>query len=88
MKSSKSRRSTSAAEVSNITIHGIWLLLEDREYFLPFRHFPWFRDATIAQIQNIQVMDGAHLHWPDLDVDLSRDMLETSESYPLVWKEG
>lgn len=39
---------TSAVEVTNISRHGLWLLLGDEELFLPFEHFPWFRRATIG----------------------------------------
>jgi hypothetical protein len=33
---------TSEVEVTNISQHGFWLLLDGRELFLPFDEFPWF----------------------------------------------
>ncbi len=33
---------TSRPEVTNISAHGFWILLDERELFLPFEHFPWF----------------------------------------------
>ncbi len=36
----------SEVEVSNISKHGFWLLLDGDELFLPFREFPWFKKAT------------------------------------------
>ena len=39
---------TSDVEVTNISRHGIWLLLDDRELFLPFEQFPWFEQATVG----------------------------------------
>jgi hypothetical protein len=33
---------TSEAEVTNISAHGFWLLVDGRELFLPFDEFPWF----------------------------------------------
>jgi hypothetical protein len=36
---------TSQVEVGNIDQHGLWLLVDDREYFLPYDGFPWFRKA-------------------------------------------
>ena len=77
---------TLKAEVTNISAHGIWLLFENKEYFLPFTEYPWFREANISEIQNIQVLHGNHLYWPALDVDLSKHMLDSLESYPLSWK--
>ena len=34
---------TSEAEVTNISKHGFWLLVDGRELFLPFAEFPWFK---------------------------------------------
>jgi hypothetical protein len=28
-------------------------LIDDREHYLPFDTFPWFRDATIGQLSRI-----------------------------------
>ncbi|MCH8812934.1 MAG: hypothetical protein IID07_13990 [Gemmatimonadetes bacterium] len=37
-------------EVTNVSAHGLWLLTDDRELFLPFDDFPWFRDAPIGKV--------------------------------------
>ncbi len=74
---------TSAAEVTNISQHGFWMLIDGRELFLPFDEFPWFKQATIDAILHVQRPAPEHLHWPDLDVDLSVDSLEHPERYPL-----
>jgi hypothetical protein len=37
--------STSTLEVTNVSKHGFWLLLDGRELFLPFEDFPWFKRA-------------------------------------------
>lgn len=37
----------SKAEVTNISTHGFWVLVDDRELYLPFEEFPWFRQATV-----------------------------------------
>jgi hypothetical protein len=73
------------AEVQNISPYGIWLLVNDREYFLPFEEFPWFLKATIDQIYNLQFFHGNHLHWPELDVDVDLESLHHPEAYPLVY---
>jgi hypothetical protein len=44
---------TSAAEVTNISKHGFWLLLDEEELLLPFEQFPWFRSATVEQTQTL-----------------------------------
>ena len=75
---------TSQVEIGNIDRHGLWLLVDDKEYFLPYVDFPWFRKATIEQILNVEHLHGDHLHWPELDVDLSLGFLAHPESFPLI----
>ena len=75
---------TSTVELSNVSAHGLWLLIDERELYLPFDQFPWFRDATIAQLARIDRPAPDHLRWPDLDVDLSLASIEHPERYPLV----
>jgi len=54
MRSAPRGKRTSAVEVTNVSPHGFWLLLDQREVFVPFKEFPWFRDATISQIVNVE----------------------------------
>ena len=54
----------SAAEVTNISRHGFWLLLDDEELFVPFEQFPWFRTATVEQITTVERPTPDHLYWP------------------------
>jgi len=86
MKSAQRGKRTSVVEVGNVSAHGLWLLLGDRELFLPFDKFPWFRDAPIAQLVNVQLLSPDHLYWPDLDVDLAVESIELPERFPLVSK--
>jgi len=72
--------------VTHISRHGFWLLLGDRELFLSFESFPWFRQASIDAILNVEWTQPHHLYWPDLDVDLAVESIEHLERYPLVSK--
>ena len=76
--------STSTVELSNVSAHGLWLLVDEREVYLPFDDFPWFREATIGQLTRIDRPTPGHLRWPDLDVDLSLASIEHPDRYPLV----
>lgn len=84
MKSAAPGRNTSAVEVTNVSAHGLWLLVDGRELFLSFREFPWFADATIRQIADVRRPSAHHLHWPALDVDLALESIEHPERYPLI----
>ena len=76
-------RSILEAEVTNISKHGLWLLVEEKEYFLPFDEFPWFKDKKIDDIMKVQLFGKDHLYWENLDIDLSLDMIEHPERFPL-----
>lgn len=74
---------TSEVEVTNVSRHGFWLLLDGREIFLPFDEFPWFKGASIEAVLNVDQPHPGHLSWPDIDVDLSVDSIERPQQYPL-----
>lgn len=77
-----------AAEVTNVSPHGFWLLLGAQELFVSFAHFPWFRDASIAQITMVDRPSEDHLRWPALDIDLAVDSLLHPDDYPLISRMG
>ncbi len=73
-------------EVTNISSHGFWLFINDKEYFLSFFNFPWFKKATFESIINVVLVNGSHLFWESLDVDLDIKILEHPEDFPLISK--
>ena len=81
----KHGKNTSVAEVQNISDHGIWVLIKDSEFFIPFSEFPWFLKATIEQIYNLEIFDKNHLYWPSLDIDIDIDSLKQLDAYPLKY---
>ena len=85
MKSLKNGKNISAS-VENITPLGIWLFVKGKEYFLNYEAYPYFKHQTVKSIQNVKLLHGFHLHWPELDVDLEIDNLENPEKYPLKSK--
>lgn len=86
MKLKQRGKSISKVEVLNISPHGIWIYVKGKEYFLPHKEYPWFKDATIKDIYIVQLLHNSHLHWPKLDVDLEVDSLENPERYPLIFR--
>ena len=88
MKSGNIGIGTSGAEILNVSPHGFWILVGEKEYFLDFDHFPWFRRATLEQLFAIELLHGEHLYWADLDVDLDIDRIQHPEKYPLVADTG
>ena len=86
MKSAARGMTTSEAEVTNISKNGFWLLVGQEELFVPFREFPWFKNAVVSEILNVERPHTHHLYWPDLDVDLAVESIRHPEKYPLVAK--
>ena len=72
--------------VENISSFGIWIFVKGKEYFLSFTDYPYFKNQTLGAVQNVRLLHGYHLYWPDLDVDLEIDNLENPERYPLKSK--
>ena len=60
----------SAAEVTNVSPRGLWLLLDDREVFLDNEKFPWFVKAAIGKVVHVELPSPQLLYWLELDVDL------------------
>jgi len=75
---------TSQAEVTNISKHGFWMLIDDEELFLSFENFPWFQGATIEEICDFQRPHHDHFCWALLDIDLSIDSIRSPDQYPLI----
>jgi hypothetical protein len=73
-------------EVTSIGATGFWLLVEDKEYFVPFSNYPVFQTATIEQIFNVKRLGPGQFHWPALDADIELDALENPDQFPLVWR--
>ncbi len=77
---------TFGAEVTNVSQHCFWVLLEDEELAVTFADFPWFKKATIEQLSDVQRPNQNHLYWPQLDVDLSVESIRNPADFPLVSK--
>ena len=77
---------TSVVEVTHINTRGLWLYVDGKEHYIPFDQFPWFADATVRQISNVERHPPDRFHWPDLDVDLTLDMIDNPEKYPRKYK--
>jgi len=77
---------TSGVEVTNISSHGVWLLVGDRELFMSYDDFPWFKDAPVGKVLNVGEPSPGHFYWPDLDVDVGLETIENPEKFPLKAK--
>ncbi len=86
MKSIKNGMNISEIEISNISQHGFWIYYMEKEYFVPFSEFPWFKDCKLSTILNYEADERGNFFWPDIDVDLNIDILNNPDNYPLISK--
>jgi hypothetical protein len=85
MKSQALGKSTSDVEILSIEANGLWLHVKGKEYFLPHNDFPWFKEARVVDVLNVELLHQFHLYWPSLDVDLDLNSLEDLSSKPLIY---
>ena len=83
MSSSMHGISTSGIEVTHVSSHGVWLLVGGRELFLAYDNFPWFKDAAIGKILNVEMAAPGHIRWPELDIDVDIESIDHPERFPL-----
>lgn len=78
--------STSKIEVTNISAHGFWLLTHGRELFLSYEEFPWFKDQPVKAITRVEEPSRGRYRWPEIDVDLTEEIIEHPDRFPLKTK--
>ncbi len=76
--------STKTVEVTHISRSGLILLVGDKEYYLSYGQFPWFKQAAVADVFNVQMLGRNRIRWDALDVDLSLSIINDPSNYPLV----
>lgn len=74
------------AEVTHISRNGLILWVSEREYYLPYSEYPWFRKATVEDVFNVELLPSGRLRWEALDVDLNLSIIGNPDKYPLISK--
>ena len=77
---------TTKTEVTNISPFGIWILTNDKEYFINYKDYPVFETATIKQIVEVKTDISGNLHWEELNADIELESLENPDDYPLTYR--
>lgn len=86
MTSLKSGTTISASSVTGINDIGIWAMVADQEYFIPFADYPALKDASVHQIFQMEFSPPSQLHWKILDIDIELQALTRPEYFPLKFK--
>lgn len=73
-------------EVTFISKNGLILLVGDKEYYLSYGKFPWFKNATVSDVFDVQMLGKNRIRWEALDVDLNLSIINNPDNYPLIAK--
>jgi hypothetical protein len=74
----------SPVEVTHISSNGVWLLTHDEELFMSYDDFPWFKSQQLKSVINVEEQSPGHYYWPDIDVDLTLEIIRHPEHFPLI----
>uniref|UniRef100_UPI00356295B8 DUF2442 domain-containing protein n=1 Tax=Bacteroides fragilis TaxID=817 RepID=UPI00356295B8 len=77
----------SNVEVTHISRYGLILLIGNKEYYLSYERFPWFKRAAVDDVFDVEMLGRNRIRWNALDVDLSLSIINNPEKYPLVANE-
>lgn len=83
MNSSRSGKNILTCSISSISELGFWVIVDDKEYFVPFEHYPEFRKIKIEDIFSVKMLSPNQLHWEKPDIDIELMSLEQPEKFPL-----
>jgi len=75
-----------SVKVHAIVANGIMIEAHSNVYFLPYNSNPWFENAKVADVFDIESVGHTGIRWNALDVDLSIESLIHPEKYPLIAK--
>jgi hypothetical protein len=66
--------------------NGITIEAKGNTYFLPYSANPWFENAKISDVFDVEPVGKNGIRWDALDVDLAIESLIHPEKYPLIAK--
>lgn len=71
-------------KVEVISRNGLVLLVGDKEYYLSYEKFPWFKKATVDNVFDVRLLGKNRIRWEALDVDLNLSIITNPDAYPLM----
>jgi hypothetical protein len=75
---------TSTTQVTKVSDAGFSIRWQGRDLAVSFDQFPWFRSETIGVLCDLQEVSPGHFYWPQLDVDLTAEMIDYPDRFPRI----
>ncbi|GHT33642.1 hypothetical protein FACS189434_08290 [Bacteroidia bacterium] len=73
-----------SVKVQAIVANGITVEAQGNTYFLPYNTNPWFENAKVVDVFNVEPVGHSGIRWKALDVDLAIESMIYPEKYPLI----
>ncbi len=70
-------------EINSISELGIKVSIHGKNIFMSYEDFPWFKNQSVQAITHIEKFGENSFHWPELNVDLTDEMIEFPEKFRL-----
>ena len=83
---SKTSGTNTSVKVLAVVSDGIMIEAYEKVYFLSYNSNPWFKNAKISDVFNIEPVGCTGIRWDALDIDLAIESLIHPEKYPLIAK--
>jgi len=74
------------SKVTNINSIGFYVLIDNKEYFIPFEEYPVFKNIPVHDIFEITLLSPEQLRWEKYDIDIELSALKSPEQFPLSYK--
>ena len=75
------------SEVTNISSVGFWILIQDKEYFVSFNEYPFFKNISVQDIFKVSMLSPDQLYWEEHDIDIELSALQNPNQFPLLYKD-
>lgn len=73
-------------ELTNINSVGFYLLIENKEYFVPFNEYPVFKTIPLHDIFEMTLLSPEQIYWEKHDIDIELSALKTPHLFTLSYK--
>ncbi|MBD9358646.1 DUF2442 domain-containing protein [Methylomonas sp. EbA] len=66
--------------------HGLWLKTRENTLYMAYDDFPWFKNQSLQIIYQVEEPSPDHFYWPEIDVDLTIEMIKHPDRHLLQAK--
>ena len=69
-----------------ISKFGMWIYINDKEYFINFDDYPSLAKCTVEELGNYSFDMENNIHWEELDIDIEKEALDEPNKYTLLYR--